>query len=340
VGAGSALFEYAGFPFLPPNPTVALSASNAVPNQTISVSDAAGATTYWWASTLGVLQSSLGTGSGSPPTVAINVVDARGKSVAASSNAHVTPATYSAGVFSPPTISGGFTVPSTVTGPVTVNVQLSVQLDGLPLTNVASAPLFVNNPPTTSVIIPSNGASLAGNQYLFASAFDYGALTKVEFRLTGGAQNNALIATAIPFFGGWLAVWDTTTVPNGSYTLKSVAYDAGGLNTSSTGITVIVDNPPPTTSVLVPSSGATLTGSQWLDASASGNGAVTKVEFRLTGGALNNALIATATSTIWGWLASWNTTTVPSGTYTMNSVAYYASGNSGFSAGVPITIAN
>ena len=130
----------------------------------MSVSDATGATTYWWLSTLGVLQSSLGTGSGSLPTVAIKVVDMNGKSVTASSNAHVTPATYSGGVFSPPILSGGFTVPSTVTGPVTVNVQLSMPLDGIPLSNVASAPLFVNNPPTTSVVIPSNGASLAGSQ--------------------------------------------------------------------------------------------------------------------------------------------------------------------------------
>ena len=213
-------------------------------------------------------------------------------------------------------------------------------LDGIPLSNVASAPLFVNNPPTTSVVIPSNGASLAGSQYLDAIAFDYGTLTKVEFRLTGGALNNAVIATATPTYYGWLTLWNTTTVPNGAYTLRSVAYDAGGLSTYSTGITVNVNNPLPSTSVLFPSSGATLSGSGLLDASASGNVAVTKVEFRLTGGALNNALIATATPTYYGWLAGWNTTTVPNGTYTLQSVAYDASGNSGKSAGVTITIAN
>ena len=119
-----------------------------------------------------------------------------------------------------------------------------------------------------------------------------------------------------------------------------MAYDAGGLSTYSTGITVNVNNPLPSTSVLFPSSGATLSGSGLLDASASGNVAVTKVEFRLTGGALNNALIATATPTYYGWLAGWNTTTVPNGTYTLQSVAYDASGNSGKSAGVTITVAN
>ena len=64
VGAGSALFEFAGFPLFPPKPTLALSASKAVPNQTVSVSDAIGATTYWWLSTLSTLQTALGTGRG------------------------------------------------------------------------------------------------------------------------------------------------------------------------------------------------------------------------------------------------------------------------------------
>jgi hypothetical protein len=340
VGAGSALFEYTGFPVFPPNPTLALSTSSAVPNQTVSVSDASGASTFWWLATLDVLQSALGPGSGSPPTVTVTIVDMKGRSVAASSNAQVTPASYSGGVFSVPVLSGSFTVPSTVTGPVTVLVKLIAPLDGIPLANVATASLFVNNPPTTSVVLPSNGASLAGNQWLDAIAFDYGTLTKVEYRLTGGTLNNVVIATGTPTYYGWLAGWNTTTVPNGNYTLQSVAYDSGGLSTYSAGITVHVANPPPTTSVLVPSSGANLSGSKWLDASASGNVAVTKVEFRLTGGALNDALIATGTPTYYGWLAGWNTTTVPDGSYTLQSVAYDASGNSGCSAGITITVAN
>jgi hypothetical protein len=340
VAAGSALFEYNGFPLFPPNPTLALSASTAVPNQTVSVSDVSRATTYWWLSTLNSLQSALGGGAGSPPTVTVTLVDAKGRSVAAPSTAQVTPATYNQGVFTPPVLSGGFTVPSTVTGPLTADVRLTASLDGLPLTNTASAPLFVDNPPTTSVIIPSNGASLAGGQYLDATAFDYGTLTKVEFRLTGGTLSEALIATATPTYYGWLAGWDTTTVPDGTYTLQSVAYDAGGLSTYSAGVTVNVDNPPPTTSVAFPSSGASLAGSQYLDASASGKVAVKKVEFRLTGGALNDVLIATATPTYYGWLAKWDTTAVPDGTYTLQSVAYDASGNIGRSVGVTVTVAN
>ena len=67
---------------------------------------------------------------------------------------------------------------------------------------------------------------------------------------------------------------------------------------------------------------------------------MTKVEFDLTGGTLNNALIATATLTNYGWLAGWDTTTVANGTYTLQSVAYYASGASGTSTGTTITVNN
>ena len=105
VGAGSALFEYAGFPLFPPKPTLALSTSKAVPNETVSVSDASGTTTYWWLSTLNTLQSALGTGAGSTPTVKVSLVD-NGKSVPASSHAQVTPATYNRGAFTPPVLSG------------------------------------------------------------------------------------------------------------------------------------------------------------------------------------------------------------------------------------------
>ena len=41
----------------------------------------------------------------------------------------------------------------------------------------------------------------------------------------------------------------------------------------------------------------------------------------MSGGTLTNQVIATATPTIYGWLAQWNTTTVPNGTYSLESVA-------------------
>jgi hypothetical protein len=238
VAAGSAVFEYSGFPFLPPNPTLALSASTAVPNQTVSVSDSSGATTYWWLSTLATLQAALGGGAGSPPTVTVTLADTKGNLVPALSNISVSPATYNGSTFTPPIISGTFTVPSTVTGPETVNVQLSGALEGIPLSNSASAPLFVNNPPTTSIIIPSNGAKLSKTTILDATASN---ATSVRFLLFGGSSWGLVIGTATPTIYGWIASWNTKTVSNGSYVLFSQAFNAGGSAVSSP-ISVIVKN--------------------------------------------------------------------------------------------------
>ncbi len=190
--------------------------------------------------------------------------------------------------------------------------------------------------PTTSVGIPTGGATLSGSQWLDASASS--GVTQVVYELTGGTLNQTVITTATPTIYGWLAGWNTTSVPNGTYTLQSVASYPGGLSGTSPGVTVTVDNAPPTTSVGIPTGGATLSGSQWLDASASSG--VTQVVYELTGGTLNQTVITTATPTIYGWLAGWNTTSVPNGTYTLQSVASYPGGLSGTSPGVTVTVHN
>ena len=189
--------------------------------------------------------------------------------------------------------------------------------------------------PTTSVVLPSNNATSSGNQYLDAVASS--GVTGVKYEVTGGSLSDSVIATATPTIYGWLASWNTTTVPNGSYTLQSVA-TSGGLTGTSPGITVSVNNPPPTTSVVLPSNNATSSGNQYLDAVASSG--VTEVKYEVTGGSLSDSVIATATPTIYGWLASWNTTTVPNGTYALQSVASYAGGVSGTSAPITVSVTN
>ena len=64
-----------------------------------------------------------------------------------------------------------------------------------------------------------------------------------------------------------------------------------------------------------------------LDAGASAG--VTQVQYEVTGGTLNHSVIGTATPTYYGWLAKWNTTTVPNGIYTLQSVASYGGEVSG-----------
>ena len=193
--------------------------------------------------------------------------------------------------------------------------------------------LTVRGPPTTSILIPSNGATLSGSTYLDASAAN---ATSVEFLLFGGSYgyNAPVLCTATSTIYGWLCGWNTTTVPNGSYTLVSLATNSTG--TGAAGVSIAVANP--TTSVLIPSNGATLSGSTYLDASASN---ATSVEFLLFGGTYgyNAPVLCTATSTIYGWLCGWNTTTVPNGSYTLVSLATNSTGGAG-AADISVTVNN
>lgn len=81
-------------------------------------------------------------------------------------------------------------------------------------------------------------------------------------------------------------------------------------------------------------------GTTLIDACATGYFNVTQVKFYLTGASQHNALIGTATSTLFGWATRWNMTTVAKGTYQLQSVAYDAGGFSVTSAGVSITVSN
>ena len=61
---------------------------------------------------------------------------------------------------------------------------------------------------------------LSGTVLLFALA---GAATQVQFTLTGRGYHDTVVATGRPSSFGWLAFWNSTSVPNGTYTLESRA---------------------------------------------------------------------------------------------------------------------
>ena len=219
---------------------------------------------------------------------------------------------------------------------LSLRVSVAALLAGLVVGLVAASPATATTRPTTSVLIPATGAKLSGTSAtLDATASN---ATSVEFWLFGGSYGYSghLIGTATASAYGWLYSWNTTTVPNGSYALLSEAFGAGG-SAFSAGVSITVSNPL-TTSVLVPASGATLSGVTTLDASASN---ATSVEFWLFGGSYGYSghLIGTATASAYGWVTSWNTTTVPNGSYALLSEALN-DGSSAFSAGVSITVSN
>ena len=204
---------------------------------------------------------------------------------------------------------------------------LSIGMSTVPL-KVAGA-----QAPSTAVLVPSNGATVSGTSVVLDASASAG-VTQVQFELTGGTLTDSVVATATITYYGWIAQWDSTTVADGTYTLQSVATE-GASSTTSTGISITVTNGVPSVSIVLPSNGATLSGSQWLDATASPG--VTSVEFdaftgtpgvcpgRLPGGG-GECPVGSAVPTEYGWLIDWDTTQVANAYYSLLAGARYPMG--------------
>ena len=96
--------------------------------------------------------------------------------------------------------------------------------------------------PLTEVLTPHEGASVSGVQLIDVTATDSVAIHRVEVRLSGPGVPDVLLGYARLTLFGWLLDWNTPRVPNGTYALRSSAYDADGKVAQSTPIVVMVRN--------------------------------------------------------------------------------------------------
>jgi hypothetical protein len=102
---------------------------------------------------------------------------------------------------------------------------------------------WVLPPPNTEIVLPKNKANIKGTQVLSAGSSP--GVTSLQFEISGGPSNvhdQDIGTTADPTIYGWLSSWDTTTVPNGTYTLQSVASYGGEVSGTSAPITITVNN--------------------------------------------------------------------------------------------------
>jgi YVTN family beta-propeller protein len=221
-------------------------------------------------------------------------------------------------------------------------------------TDTAGSPITVGTQPDALAITPDQApvAQLSVDPAVAGqpTTFDASASTVAVGTITGYAWS---------FGDGSMATTSTPTTTHtytspGTYTATVTETDSAGTSTTQvfTGQTMSNNGGPSalasqnftvlssalTTSVLIPSSGATLTGGTYLDAAASN---ATSVEFRLFGGryGFDAPVICRATPTLYGWLCAWNSTTVPNGSYVVVSEAFNSAGNA-FSSGVSITVKN
>jgi hypothetical protein len=171
----------------------------------------------------------------------------------------------------------------------------------------------VDGPPSVSITNPSDGGIVSGTAVnITADASDDVGVDQVEFFVDGGS-----IGIDTNGADGWSAVWDSTSVTDGAYTMSVTATDTASQTASdSIGITVNNVDDPPTVSITNPANGATVGGTFNITADASDDVGVDQVEFFVDGGS-----IGIDTNGADGWSVAWDSTSVTDGAHTISATA-------------------
>jgi hypothetical protein len=182
--------------------------------------------------------------------------------------------------------------------------------------------------PVVAVVTPASGGSVYGTVLVSASATDNVSVAGVKFLL-----NDQMLGpedTAAPYE----FQWTTGAMANGTHLLTVVARDgAGNLTTSSSSVTVFNDTTAPTVALTTPAAEATVTGTTVVSATATDDGSVASVQFKLDGVALG------AEDTAPPYELSWNTVASDEGTHALTAVARDAAGNEATASSIIVTVA-
>jgi len=181
-----------------------------------------------------------------------------------------------------------------------------------------------------AITSPSDGQTVTGTITTTAEASPDVQPSYVEFYLEGQL---AATSSTVPYS----TIVDTKTVPNGERSLVAKAFDSRGYVGSSNPVSVTIynrDDIPPTSSITSPTSGASVSGTITISASASDNVGVTKVEFVLD----SSTLTSSSTSSPFSVVV--DTKTLSDGAHSLVARAYDAVGNVGPSAPISFTVMN
>ena len=194
-----------------------------------------------------------------------------------------------------------------------------------------SAPIWVTQVASgDDLIVPTVSASVSGssgNIMLSANASDDKGVTMVVFYVDG----NPISGTDVT---PYTATLDSTKLPNGNHSLVAWAYDASNNIGKSAPVTfmtsnTIIDLTAPVVSASVTGSAGRIT----LNATASDNVGVTKVEYYVDGSLVGSSMAAPYT-------LGYDSTLLTKGSHSLVTKAYDAANNIGSSSAVAFTIDN
>ncbi|HZH18496.1 MAG TPA: Ig-like domain-containing protein [Archangium sp.] len=192
-----------------------------------------------------------------------------------------------------------------------------------------SAPVVVTvapeiSPPSVSLTAPGNGTRLSGTVTLAATASDASGVRKVEF-LLDGAQVLGTVTYA-PY--GYS--WNSQTAASGAHTLSARATDIHGNTATTPAVSVTLDNTGPAVALTSPVSGATVGSVVLLQATATDDAGVTRVDFLVDG-------VLLASDTAAPYAVEWNSGSWANGTHTLTAKAYDTLSNVATSTAVSVT---
>jgi chitodextrinase len=102
--------------------------------------------------------------------------------------------------------------------------------------NAITPPCSDTTPPTTTLTSPTSGSTVSNTVTLTATASDNVGVTRVEFYCNGSVLLG--VATNAPYS----RPCDTTSLPNGTHSFFSRAFDAAGNSNNSTTVSVTINN--------------------------------------------------------------------------------------------------
>ena len=149
-----------------------------------------------------------------------------------------------------------------------------------------------------------------------------------------GAPSGTPVATAPYSFN-----WDTTKVSDGTHTLAAVVTDDDGDTATASAVHQTVDNTPPSTYLITPTTGGYFTGTLAASAHADGAYGIESVQYLIDGTPAGGPILAPDTAGGYTYSASLDITKLAAGHHTLTEVATDAAGNSSTSAPVQFTIA-
>ncbi|MET1058209.1 MAG: Ig-like domain-containing protein [Nocardioides sp.] len=198
--------------------------------------------------------------------------------------------------------------------------------------------LVDNLVPTAALTVPAG--TLRGTVDLTATATDADSgveTVSFEYKLsTAGTWSVCGVADDDPFS----CALNTTPLTNGgSYNFRAVVTDVAGNVTTTATQTRTVDNSAPSVSISSPTNGSTIAGTVTITAAGNAVQGINNVRIEARAGTTGTFAVV-CTDNVAPYTCTYNTTTVPNGTYQIQAVLTPTSGAAVTSAVVTVTVDN